>query len=274
MRVTRLRASGAGALLIAVAVTVSGQQPKIGYDDTPMQPNGKWHVHDGTRPQPKMVTPGATPGAAPADATVLLGADASAWQMTNGSPITWPMKDGVLQSGKGMIETKAQFTDFQLHVEFATPKEVKGDGQGRGNSGVFLLGQFEVQVLDSYNNPTYPDGQASAMYGQYPPLVNASRPPGEWQAYDIIFTAPRFTVTTPDTLGAVATRLVKPAVVTVIHNGIVVHNATAYQGPTAHKVINPYVLGNARGPIRLQDHGNPVHFRNIWIRPIKGYDET
>ena len=111
---------------------------------------------------------------------------------TGGAAITWPMKDGVLQSGKGMIETKAQFTDFQLHVEFATPKEVKGDGQGRGNSGVFLLGQFEVQVLDSYNNPTYPDGQASAMYGQYPPLVNASRPPGEWQAYDIIFTAPRF----------------------------------------------------------------------------------
>ena len=167
MRVTRLRASGAGAILIAAAVSVSGQQPKIGYDDTPMQPNGKWHVHDGTRPQPKMVTPGATPGAAPADATILLGTDASAWQMTNGAAVTWPMKDGVLQSGKGMIETKAQFTDFQLHVEFATPKEVKGDGQGRGNSGVFLLGQFEVQVLDSYNNPTYPDGQASAMYGQY-----------------------------------------------------------------------------------------------------------
>jgi hypothetical protein len=265
MRVTRLRASGAGAILIAVAVAVSGQQPKIGYDDTPMQPNGKWHVHDGTRPQPKMVTPGATPGAAPADATILLGTDASAWQMTNGAAVTWPMKDGVLQSGKGMIETKAQFTDFQLHVEFATPKEVKGDGQGRGNSGVFLLGQFEVQVLDSYNNPTYPDGQAAAMYGQYPPLVNASRPPGEWQAYDIIFTATRF-----DAAG----KLDKPAVVTVIHNGIVVHHATAYAGPTAHKVINPYVPASAKGPIRLQDHGNPVHFRNIWIRPIKGYDET
>ncbi len=196
MRVTRLRAAASGAFLIAAAASISSQQPKIGYDDTPMQPNGKWHVHDGARPQPKMVTPGATPGAAPADATVLLGAgaDASAWKMSaDGSAVTWPMQDGVLQSGKGMIETKAQFTDFQLHVEFATPKEVKGDSQGRGNSGVFLLGQFEVQVLDSYNNPTYPDGQASAMYGQYPPLVNASRPPGEWQAYDIIFTAPRFT---------------------------------------------------------------------------------
>jgi 3-keto-disaccharide hydrolase len=268
MRVTRLRAAGVGAILIAAAVSVSSQQPKIGYDDTPMQPNGRWHVHDGTRPQPKMVTPGATPGAAPADATVLLGngTDASAWKMTaGGAAVTWPMKDGVLQSGKGMIETKAEFTDFQLHVEFATPKEVKGDSQGRGNSGVFLLGQFEVQVLDSYQNPTYPDGQASAMYGQYPPLVNASRAPGEWQAYDIIFTAPRFNA---------AGTVEKPAVVTVIHNGIVVHNATAYLGPTAHKVINPYVRESARGPIRLQDHGNPVHFRNIWIRPIKGYDET
>jgi 3-keto-disaccharide hydrolase len=267
MRVTRLRAAGAGTFLLAAAVSVSSQQPKIGYDDTPMQPNGKWHVHDGARPQPKMITPGATPGAAPADATVLLGAgsDVSAWKMaTDGAPVTWPMNDGVLQSSKGMIETKAQFTDFQLHVEFATPKEVKGDGQGRGNSGIFLLGAFEVQVLDSYNNPTYPDGQASAMYGQYPPMVNASRPPGEWQSYDIIFTAPRFNGSTLD----------KPAVVTVIHNGIVVHNASAYLGPTAHKVINPYVPANGTGPIRLQDHGNPVHFRNIWIRPLKGYDAT
>jgi hypothetical protein len=263
MRVTRLCGAATGAILIAAAVSVSSQQPKIGYDDTPMQPNGKWHVHDGTRPQPKMVTPGATPGAAPADATVLLGA--GTWKMSaDGSAVTWPMKDGVLQSAKGMIETRAQFTDFQLHVEFATPKEVKGDGQGRGNSGVFLLGQFEVQVLDSYNNPTYPDGQASAMYGQYPPLVNASRPPGEWQAYDIIFTAPRFN----------GSNVEKPALITVIHNGIVVHNATAYLGPTAHKVINPYVPESAKGPIRLQDHGNPVHFRNIWIRPIKGYDAT
>jgi hypothetical protein len=239
MRVTRLHAVGTGALLLAAAVSVRSQQPKLGYDDTPMQPNGKWHIHDGNRPQPRIVKPGATVGAAPSDATVLLGAgaDTSAWQ----------------------------FTDFQLHVEFATPKEVKGTGQGRGNSGVFLLGQFEVQVLDSYENQTYPDGQAAAMYGQYPPLVNASRPPGEWQAYDIVFTAPRFS-------GAGAVE--KPATVTVLHNGIVVHNATAYQGPTEHKIIKPYVPANAKGPIRLQDHGNPVHFRNIWIRQLKGYDET
>jgi hypothetical protein len=267
MRVTRLRAVGTSALLVAAAVLVRGQQPKLGYDDTPMQPNGKWHIHDGTRPQPRIVAPGVA-GAAPADATVLLGAgaDTSAWQMSNGgAPVTWPIKDGVLQSGKGMIETKEQFSDFQLHVEFATPKEVKGTGQGRGNSGVFLLGQFEVQVLDSYQNQTYPDGQASAMYGQYPPLVNASRGPGEWQTYDIIFTAPRFNG---------SGTLEKPAVVTVLHNGVVVHNATAFQGPTEHKVIKPYLPANAKGPIRLQDHGNPVHFRNIWIRPLKGYDEN
>jgi hypothetical protein len=268
MRVTRLHAVGTGVLLLAAAVSAQNQQPKIGYDDTPMQPNGKWHIHDGNRPQPRIVTPGANPGAAPSDATVLLGpgSDGSAWQMSDGGgALTWPLKDGELQSAKGMIETKAQFTDFQLHVEFATPKDVKGEGQGRGNSGVFLLGQFEVQVLDSYQNKTYPDGQAAAMYGQYPPLVNASRGPGEWQTYDIIFTAPRF-----DNGG----KLEKPAVVTVIHNGVVVHNATAYQGPTEHKIIKPYLPETAKGPIRLQDHGNPVHFRNIWIRPLKGYDQT
>jgi Domain of Unknown Function (DUF1080) len=264
-----LRAAGTAAIVVATvvaAVAVQSQQPKIGYDDTPMQPNGKWHIHDGARPQPRIVAPGAMAGAAPADATVLLGpgADTTAWQMSDGKPITWPMNDGVLQSGKGMIETKAQFSDFQLHVEFATPKEIKGTGQGRGNSGVFLLGVFEIQVLDSYQNQTYPDGQASAMYGQYPPLVNASRGPGEWQTYDIAFTAPRFTAA-----GAVE----KPATVTVIHNGVIVHNGTAFLGPTEHKVIGKYAARQVKGPLRLQDHGNPVHFRNIWIRPLKSYDE-
>ena len=173
------------------------QQAPVGYDDTPMQPNGKWRIHDGKRPQPRWSRPGrraASPVTAPPDATVLVGTrdDLSAWQMMDGSPVTWAMSNGVLETGKGLIRTKAEFTDVQLHVEFATPKEVKGDSQGRGNSGVFLLGKFEIQVLDSYHNPTYPDGQAAAMYGQFPPLVNASRPPGEWQTYDIVFTAPRF----------------------------------------------------------------------------------
>jgi hypothetical protein len=139
--------------------------------------------------------------------------------MMDGAAVTWPMTDGVLSTGKGMIRTRAEYTDYQLHVEFATPKEVKGNSQERGNSGVFLNGKFEIQVLDSYQNITYPDGQAAAMYGQFPPLVNASRPPGEWQEYDIVFTSPRF--------GA-GGKLEKPAVVTVLHNGVVVHAATAF----------------------------------------------
>ncbi|HUP39918.1 MAG TPA: DUF1080 domain-containing protein, partial [Vicinamibacterales bacterium] len=168
-----------------------------------------------------------------------------------------------LSTGKGLLRTKQQFTDVQLHVEFATPSEVKGDSQGRGNSGVFLLGHFEIQVLDSYRNITYADGQAAAMYGQYPPLVNAARPPGQWQTYDIVFSAPRFT-----TDGAVE----KPAVVTVIHNGIVVHHATPFWGPTRHRSVLPYRREMASGPIALQDHGNPVRYRNIWVRALKEYD--
>jgi hypothetical protein len=176
----------------------------------------------------------------------------------------WRIDNSVLESGKGYIETKDTFQDFQLHIEWATPTTIRGQGQGRGNSGVFLLGKFEVQVLDSYENPTYPDGQAAALYGQYPPLVNASRGPGDWQAYDIIFTAPRFT----------GPKVTKPAVVTVIHNGVLVHNATAFWGATTHKAIIPYSPDMARGPIALQDHANPVHFRNIWIRPLTGYDAS
>jgi hypothetical protein len=254
------------ALLVTVAA--SAQQAPIGYDDTPMQPNSKWRVHDGTRPYPPVVTPGPMnggPSGPPSDAIVLVGAgsDLSAWQMADGSAATWTMTDGVLQTGKGMLQTRQQFTDVQLHVEFATPSEVKGDSQGRGNSGVFLVGKFEVQVLDSYRNVTYPDGQAAAMYGQYPPLVNVARGPGQWQTYDIIFTAPRFTADA---------KLEKPAIVTVLHNGVVVHHATAYWGPTRHKSVLPYTPDMARGPLMLQDHGNPVRYRNIWIRQLTEYD--
>jgi hypothetical protein len=260
------------ALLACAGFMLGGQpaaqpQGQIGYDDTPMQPNGRWHIHDGKRPQPAVVTPGAatsTSAAAPSDATALIGPrdDLGAWQMMDGSPATWTIKNGVVETGKGLMRTRAEYTDFQLHVEFATPSIVKGDGQGRGNSGVFLLGKFEIQVLDSYKNPTYPDGQAAAMYGQYPPLVNASRPPGEWQTYDIVFTAPRFA----------GRQLEKPAVVTVLQNGVVVHNATAFWGPTAHRQIEAYEPETARGPIALQDHGNPVRYRNVWIRRLSDYD--
>ena len=257
----------ASALVFAVTGHPAGRQAPVGYDDTPMQPNGRWHIHDGKRPQPAIVTPGAmSPAPAPQGAIVLVGAgaDRSAWQMMNGAAVSWAMSNGILETGKGIIRTRAEFVNYQLHVEFATPRDVKGNSQERGNSGVFLNGTFEIQVLDSYQNPTYPDGQASAMYGQYPPLVNASRPPGEWQSYDIVFTSPRF--------GA-GGKLDKPAIVTVLHNGIVVHNATPFWGPTAHRKIDPYSAGNAKGPVALQDHGNPVRYRNIWIRPLEGYDE-
>lgn len=254
-----------GSVFVAAVLTsavVMTQQTRLGYDDTPMQPDGRWRVHDGTRPQPTIVTPGPLAGVAapPSDATILLGpnGDMSAWQQVSGGPVTWAVEGGIAQTGKGTIETKASFGDVQLHVEFATPTQVRGEGQGRGNSGVYLAGLFEIQVLDSYNNPTYPDGQAAAMYGQFPPLVNASRPPGEWQAYDITFTAPRFS---GDTLES-------PAVVTVLHNGVLVHNARPFWGPTAHRLVGTYVPVSARGPIRLQDHSNPVRYRNIWIRDL------
>jgi len=249
-----LAASAATAFAIA-------QAPPLGYDDTPFQPNGKWRVHDSRRPRPEVVTPGASASAAPSDATVLLGpgADLSRWQAADGSAPTWPIANGVLETGKGMLESKATFVDVQLHVEFATPAKVEGSSQGRGNSGVFLAGVFEIQVLDSFDNPTYADGQAAAMYGQFPPLVNASRRPGEWQAYDIVFTAPRFS----------GVALAAPATATVFHNGVLVQNARAFWGPTAHRRIDPYAPSNARGPIRLQDHQNPVRYRNIWVRELR-----
>jgi len=261
-----LYAAAVSMVLSSALLPATAQPPTLGYDDTPMQPDGRWHIHDGRRPQPPIVTPGPAPAtpasaSAPSDAIVLLGAqdDLGAWQMMDGAAPTWKMASGVLQTGKGFLRTRAEFSDVQLHVEFATPSEVKGDSQGRGNSGVFLNGVFEIQVLDSYNNPTYPDGQAAAMYGQHPPLVNASRRPGEWQTYDIVFTAPRFKAG-----GA----LDAPAVATVFHNGILVHHATPFWGPTAHRKIDPYTPASAKGPLALQDHGNPVRYRNIWIRRL------
>ena len=261
-KVVAVNASVVSAVLLTSAF-VNGSQAPVGYDDTPMQPNGQWRVHDGRRPQPPSVTPAAAQPLVPppSDAVLLLGpgTDLAQWQMADGSPATWAIANGVLETGKGVLQTKRQFTDFQLHVEFATPAAVKGDSQQRGNSGVFLLGKFEIQVLDSYQNVTYPDGQAAAMYGQHPPLVNASRRPGEWQTYDIMFTAPRF---------AANGSLLTAAVVTVLHNGILVHHAATFTGPTRHRSVLPYAPDMAKGPIALQDHGNPVLYRNIWIRDM------
>jgi len=239
-------------------------QDRPGYTDTPLIPGSKWKVHDSTRPYPAVVMPGQ-PGEAPSDATVLFdGGGLEHWQAGDGGEPGWRVEDGFMEVARGGIKTKRSFGDCQLHLEWATPTEIVGEGQGRGNSGVFFMERYEVQVLDSFENPTYPDGQAAALYGQFPPLVNASRAPGEWQTYDIVFRTPRFD---PD--GRVNTA----ATVTVFHNGICVHHDRMFLGPTRHRAVAEYAPHPERGPIRLQDHGNPVRFRNIWVRELRGYDE-
>jgi hypothetical protein len=246
-------------VLVLVLLPVCGQD-RLGYDDTPHLPGGKWRVHDGSRPQPRVVTPGTKPGQAPSDAVVLFdGVDLSKWQKGNGSDAHWKVEDGYMEVLKGgAIDSRDHFGDCQLHIEWATPVEVKGKGQGRGNSGVYLMGRYEVQVLDSWNNKTYPDGQAAALYGQSPPLVNACRAPGEWQTYDIVFRSPRFA----------EGKLSSPARATVLHNGVIVQDAVKLIGATTHKRAAKYRPHSPKGPIRLQDHGNPVRYRNIWVRPL------
>jgi hypothetical protein len=205
-------------------------------------------------PEPPVVTPGENNTAPPSDAIVLFnGKDMSAF---NGGD-KWEIKDGVATIRGGGATTKQAFGDCQLHVEFATPEEVKGTGQGRGNSGIYLMGRYEVQVLDSYENATYFDGQCASIYKQQPPTVNACRKPGEWQSLDIIFTAPKF-----DKDG----KLASPAYVTVLHNGIVVHNHYALQGSTSYTEAAKYSPHPDKLPIHIQDHGNPVKYRNLWIR--------
>jgi len=226
-----------------------------------------WAIHDTTRAQPPVVDPGPSMPSArpPSDAIILFdGRDGSEWRSQNGQPLRWKIESGYLESvgGTGGIATVRGFGDCQLHIEWAAPTPATGAGQARGNSGVFFMGQYEVQVLDSYRNPTYPDGQAAAIYGQFPPLVNASRRPGEWQTYDIVFTAPRFK----------ENQLETPASITVIHNGIVVHNHTALLGTTGHRVLGAYTAHPPKAPLMLQDHSHPVRYRNIWIRELKGYD--
>ncbi len=245
-------------------------QPDQGYDDTLNVPGQPWGVHDKERPEPWIITPPTAStqekaGSAPSDATVLFdGKNLSQWQAGNGGRAKWIVKDGYMEvNGTGSIRTRESFGSCQLHVEFATPSEVQGDSQGRGNSGVMIMGLYEIQVLDSYDNRSYSDGQAGAIYGQYPPLVNASRAPGQWQVFDIVFEAPEF-----DEEGA----LVEPAHITVFHNGVVVHNRATSLGQVAHKDPAQWKAHAQQLPLTLQDHGNPVRFRNVWIRPLTGYD--
>ena len=241
-------------------------KPPVGYDDTPMLPGSKWRVHDGTRPQPRIVTPGGESGQPPSDAVILFdGKDLSAWVGREGAEAQWKVENGYMEVTRtGNIQTKEHFADCQLHIEWAAPAEVRGSSQGRGNSGVFLMGRYEIQVLDGYHNITYADGITASIYGQYPPLVNSCRKPGEWQTYDIFFVASRFE----------GDKLVSHAYITVVHNGVLVHHHQKAMGPTGHRSLSSYDRPHPpKGPLMLQDHGDPVRYRNIWVRPLKGYDE-
>jgi len=251
--------------LLAVGLAASALADDLGYKDTPIIPGTKWHVHDSERPQPPIVTPGeaATPEKAstpPSDAIVLFnGKDMSNWRLADGSDAPWKVEDGIATAGGGDIFTKDEFgPDVQLHVEFAEPNPPAGKSQGRGNSGVFMFGRYEIQVLDNYENQTYPDGQATAIYGYMPPQVNACRKPGEWQTYDIIFEGPRFK----------DGKLEKAAVVTILHNGVVTQNHTVLIGETPHKQVGTYHAHPEKGPIKLQDHHNPVRYRSVWLRDL------
>lgn len=232
------------------------------------QVDTRWKIHDPDRPMPPVIDPGAastqdSAGRAPSDAVVLFdGKDLSKWAHKDGSAAKWKVENGYFEvvPKTGYIYTHEAFGDCQLHVEFAEPSPAKGESQDRGNSGVFLQGLYETQVLDSYQSKTYADGQAGAIYGQYPPLVNASRAPGQWQTYDIVFHGPRF-----DKDG----KLLHPARETVFHNGVLVQDNVELSGPTANGKRPPYEPQPEKLPLALQDHNHPVRYRNIWIRELK-----
>jgi hypothetical protein len=233
----------------------------------------EWDIHDPNRPVPRAVTPGTfsteeRPGQAPSDAVILFGgseADLANWESADpenaeASFKTWTVSNGALVTGKKYLRTKQSFGDCQLHVEWMAPTPPQGTSQERGNSGVFLMGKYEVQILDTFENKTYADGYPAAIYGQYPPLVNPSLPPGKWQSYEIVFRRPRFSADG---------KLEKPARLTVLHNGVVVQDAQELMGPTAFRKRPPYEKHADRLPLSLQDHGNPVRFRNVWVRDLE-----
>ena len=239
-----------------------------GYSDGPMLPGQKWRVHDIARPTPRVVT--AEPGKPPSDAIVLFdGKDLSQWESHGKDgktgPAGWKVMDGFAEcvKGAGNLVTKEKFGNAQYHIEWASPPVVNGDSQWRGNSGVLIMGRYEIQMLDSHHNPTYADGQAGAIYGQYPPLVNASRKPGEWQTYDIIWEAPVFK----------DGKLAKPAYVTVLHNGVLLHHHQEVVGQMAHRAIKPYEPHAAEESLAFQDHDTRARLRQVWVRRLKGYDE-
>jgi hypothetical protein len=250
--------------MLAVAALVLAAMPAAGSAQAPRQ----WPPNSMDRPRPPVVDPGPErpPVAPPADAVVLFdGRSLASWASDSGAPARWTVRGGYMEvaPGTGSIRTKRAFGSVQLHVEWAAPLPAEGESQERGNSGVFLMGHYEIQVLDTWHNITYADGMAGAVYGQTPPLVNASRPPGQWQTYDIVFHRPRF-----DASGNVT----RPARVTVFHNGVLVQDNTTITGWTVHAEVARYQPHADRLPLALQDHGRKVRYRDIWLRELADSD--
>jgi len=264
-----IRFLAAACLCLTAALLAQQKKASPGYLDTAILPGQPWHVHDSNRPHPNSVTPGKVWGEAPSDAIVLFdGHDLSRWmQNKGGQPVDakWKVVDGHFECvpNTGDLLTRDKFGDAQLHIEWSEPTDVKGTSQDRGNSGVLLMNRYEVQVLDSYHDVTYADGQAGALYGQWPPLVNPIRKPGEWQVYDIVFEAPKFE----------GEKLVRPAYATVFFNGVLVHHRKEILGTMVHRLVAKYTPHGSEEPLSLQDHGHPVRYRNVWIRRLAGYDQ-
>jgi hypothetical protein len=275
MRKTLLLVAVAATLPFLLSQTAKKENHDLGFKDTPQLPGLPYLVHDSDRPHPKVVTPAAAPGGAPSDAVVLFdGHDLSHWQGSassitkkgsNNAAPEWKLENGYFEvvPGTGDLVTKEKFGDIQLHVEWSEPADITGSGQGRGNSGVILMSRYEIQVLDSYNSPTYADGQAGAIYGQWPPLANPTRKPGDWNVYDIVFIAPKFD-------GA---KVKEPAYFTVFMNGVLLHNHQASMGPMVYRQVAHYVPHGAEEPLLLQNHNSKVRFRNIWARRLTSYDQ-
>ena len=259
----------AAAAVLGLAAMVAAQQ---GYRDTPILPGQKWHVHDPDRPHPHEITPADTPGGPPSDAEILFdGKDLSKWaQRGRGADrgktvdAKWKVNNGYFEvaPGSGDLFTRESFGDSQIHIEWSEPENIKGSSQDRGNSGVYVASRYEIQVLDSFHQSTYADGQAGAIYGQWPPLVNPIRKPGEWNVYEIVYQAPRFE----------GQKVLQPAYITLLFNGVIAHNKQPLDGSTEHRILGQY-HPHGDMPLLLQDHGHPVRFRNVWVRRLAAYDQ-